>query len=247
MRYTAPRVYRSVQPQLRAYALQDAPGRLSRTVRSPRAQGVPMPTTTAERTDLLETLNAHRRFLRQTAHGLTDAQAAATPTVSALSIGGIIKHVSATEAAWVEFICHGPHAFSTSGDAETRAAEFEMRDGTPSLRSSTGTRPSPTAPISSCSTSRTSTPVTRSPQPPGSHPERPVPHDAHCSTSLPKPPNMRAMPTSSAKPLMARRPWDRDTPCQDRVNILEGFSRNVGSCRGLSRRRPVDESRVGVE
>ena len=59
-----------------------------------------MPTTTAERADLLETLNAHRSFLRQTTQGLTDAQAAATPTVSALSIGGIIKHVSATEAAW---------------------------------------------------------------------------------------------------------------------------------------------------
>ena len=88
-----------------------------------------MPTTTAERTDLLETLNAHRSFLRQAAQGLTDAQAAATPTVSALSIGGIIKHVSATEAAWVEFIRHGPHAFSASGEAETRAAEFEMRAG----------------------------------------------------------------------------------------------------------------------
>ena len=42
-----------------------------------------------ERNDLLETLAMHRSLLRRTADGLTDEQARLTPTVSALSIGGI--------------------------------------------------------------------------------------------------------------------------------------------------------------
>jgi hypothetical protein len=40
--------------------------------------------------------------------GLTDDQAAATPTVSELSLGGLVKHVAATEKHWAEFIVDGP-------------------------------------------------------------------------------------------------------------------------------------------
>ena len=65
------------------------------------------PTTTQERLDLLESLAVHRRFLLRTAEGLTDEQARLRPTVSELSIGGIIKHVSATEAAWALFMVDG--------------------------------------------------------------------------------------------------------------------------------------------
>ena len=41
-----------------------------------------------ERADLLETLAKHRWFLRQTLDGLSDDQAASTPTASELSLGG---------------------------------------------------------------------------------------------------------------------------------------------------------------
>jgi uncharacterized damage-inducible protein DinB len=60
-----------------------------------------------ERRDLLEALAAHRGFLRQTAAGLTDEQARRCPTVSTLSVGGLIKHVAATEQSWAAFMTGG--------------------------------------------------------------------------------------------------------------------------------------------
>ena len=51
-------------------------------------------TLTAERADLLETLAAHRYFLRHTVQGLTDEQARQRTTVSELTLGGLIKHVA---------------------------------------------------------------------------------------------------------------------------------------------------------
>ena len=45
-----------------------------------------------ERDGLLAYLAQQRDGLRFAVHGLSDAQAAATPTVSALSLGGLIKH-----------------------------------------------------------------------------------------------------------------------------------------------------------
>lgn len=65
------------------------------------------PALSHERLDLLETLAAHRGFLLRTTEGLDDDQARARPTVSELSIGGIIKHVAATEAAWAQFMVDG--------------------------------------------------------------------------------------------------------------------------------------------
>ncbi|WP_199430561.1 DinB family protein [Qaidamihabitans albus] len=58
---------------------------------------------TGERADLLETLAKHRFFLTFTARELTDEQAAASPAASALSIGGLIKHVTAMERKWTAF------------------------------------------------------------------------------------------------------------------------------------------------
>jgi len=69
---------------------------------------------TGERADLAETLTAHRGFLRQTARGLTDEQAAARTTVSELCIGGLIKHVTAVERNWMRFIVDGPSAMGTT-------------------------------------------------------------------------------------------------------------------------------------
>ncbi|KOV82272.1 DinB family protein [Nocardia sp. NRRL S-836] len=87
---------------------------------------------TGERADLLESLRQHRWFLLFTAQGLTDEQAAATPTVSSLGIGGLIKHVTAVEQAWVRFIEHGTSAMETdheSTDYENHAATFRMEPG----------------------------------------------------------------------------------------------------------------------
>ncbi len=66
--------------------------------------------TSKERSDLVETLDQHRGFLRQTAQSLTDEQARLTPTVSKLCIGGIIKHLSRVESVWADFIVRGPEA-----------------------------------------------------------------------------------------------------------------------------------------
>ncbi|GEL19539.1 DinB family protein [Pseudonocardia asaccharolytica] len=83
-----------------------------------------------ERADILETLTKHRHFLRFTARGLSDEQAAQRSTVSELCIGGLIKHVTATEEAWVEFILNGPAAMAPSGDDwEQHALTFRMLPG----------------------------------------------------------------------------------------------------------------------
>jgi uncharacterized damage-inducible protein DinB len=58
---------------------------------------------TGERADLLDFLGKHRYFLRYTAQGLTDEQANTRSTVSALTVGGLIKHVTAVERRWAEF------------------------------------------------------------------------------------------------------------------------------------------------
>jgi hypothetical protein len=71
---------------------------------------------TGERADLLETLQAHRQFLRYTVQGLTDDQARQRTTASELTLGGLIKHVADTERGWVDFILTGPDAVGAGGD-----------------------------------------------------------------------------------------------------------------------------------
>jgi uncharacterized damage-inducible protein DinB len=67
-------------------------------------------TLTGERSDLAETLTKHRNFVTFTARDLSDEQAATRTTVSALTIGGIIKHLTAVERNWARFITEGPRA-----------------------------------------------------------------------------------------------------------------------------------------
>lgn len=69
------------------------------------------PTTLdTERADLLAELSAARSALINTARGLSDQQAAESPTVSTLSLGGLIKHVASIEDEWMRFIVEGPSA-----------------------------------------------------------------------------------------------------------------------------------------
>ncbi|ONH23375.1 hypothetical protein BL253_33065 [Pseudofrankia asymbiotica] len=76
---------------------------------------------------MLETLARHRFFLRFTTKNLTDEQAAARTTVSALTLGGLIRHVALTERRWMDFVVRGADAF-VNGFSE-REAEFSLADG----------------------------------------------------------------------------------------------------------------------
>lgn len=62
----------------------------------------------AERSDLLAMLGQKRHFLRYTTRELTDEQARARTTVSELTLGGLIKHVTFVERNWARFIVEGP-------------------------------------------------------------------------------------------------------------------------------------------
>jgi Protein of unknown function (DUF664) len=84
-----------------------------------------------ERKDLLAALGKHRFFLRLTTRDLTDEQAARRTTVSRLCLGGLVKHVTAAEADWADFIVHGPARASapTAEDIERHERGFEMLPG----------------------------------------------------------------------------------------------------------------------
>ncbi|MFF8385599.1 DinB family protein [Streptomyces kanasensis] len=89
---------------------------------------------TGEHADLLQTLGMHRNFLRFTTQGLSDEQAGRRTTVSALCLGGLIKHVAEMERLWVDFILEGPSAMPdfnamAEGDQATRADEFRLLPG----------------------------------------------------------------------------------------------------------------------
>lgn len=68
----------------------------------------PRPALDDERTDLLAALASARSALTGTVHGLDDERAAERPTVSALCLGGLIKHVTSMEETWLRFAVEGP-------------------------------------------------------------------------------------------------------------------------------------------
>lgn len=89
---------------------------------------------TGERADLLESLRRHRGFLRHTVQGITDDQARERTTVSALSLGGLVKHVAGTEQHWLDFVLHGPGQgpdidFSTIDWSDPPAEVRAFQDG----------------------------------------------------------------------------------------------------------------------
>ncbi|GAA3946699.1 DinB family protein [Actinomadura viridis] len=86
---------------------------------------------TGEHADLLATLAKQRHFLRFTVRDLTDEEAGRRTTASELCLGGLIKHVTASERNWVGFILDGPSAMRdfdamTEADWARRADEFRM-------------------------------------------------------------------------------------------------------------------------
>jgi uncharacterized damage-inducible protein DinB len=83
-----------------------------------------VPPVPDERTGLLAYLAQQRYVLRLAAYGLTDEQARETPTRSALSIGGLIKHVATTERGWIDLVLQRPQ--TSEDDYE---ANFRMEPG----------------------------------------------------------------------------------------------------------------------
>lgn len=91
-------------------------------------------TAGGERADLLAALAKNRHFLRFTTRGLTDEQARQRTTVSELCLGGLIKHVTAAEQGWVNFIVEGTSAMKdftamTEDDYAQRADQFRLLPG----------------------------------------------------------------------------------------------------------------------
>ena len=80
-----------------------------------------VPPVTDERACLLSYLAQQRDGIRYATHGLNDEQAMARPSVSELSLGGLVKHAALVEQAWVSFI--------VEGDSSVFLPEYDWTDG----------------------------------------------------------------------------------------------------------------------
>ena len=91
---------------------------------------VSVPPVAGEREALLGYLSQQRCVLRVAAYGLSDEQVRATPTVSALSIGGLLKHLAAVERHWVSEVLHrNDPPRSVHSDVEDYNAGFRLSGG----------------------------------------------------------------------------------------------------------------------
>lgn len=84
-----------------------------------------------ERADLIEALAAHRDLFLRTVQGIDDEQAKKRTTVSELTLGGLVKHVTRVEQSWAEFIERGPDAIGGMSPEAFAAhvASFRMEEG----------------------------------------------------------------------------------------------------------------------
>ena len=83
------------------------------------------PPVADEHQALRDYLHQQQYAYHELAFGLTDEQARATPTVSALSIGALIKHVTGCQRMWMLRVAAAPEA--PAGDdrpVEVRQAEY---------------------------------------------------------------------------------------------------------------------------
>ncbi len=91
------------------------------------------PPVADERQALRDYLRQQNHAYRALAFGLTDEQARATPTVSALSIGALIKHATGCQRTWMQRVAAAP-APPPADDRPMQqrqaeyADEFVMRD-----------------------------------------------------------------------------------------------------------------------
>ncbi|MEV6745143.1 DinB family protein [Streptomyces sp. NPDC058322] len=100
---------------------------------------VPSETSGDERGMLLSFVEAQRGAIRRSLIGLTEEQAASRPSVSQLSLSGLLKHVAETELNWLRMAQQQPNegarveetwadSFRLVGD-ETVAQMLEFWDG----------------------------------------------------------------------------------------------------------------------
>src|SRR6516165_2142612 len=66
------------------------------------------PPVADERCALREFMAFHQSAYFAVSYGLTDDQARSTPSVSALSIGGLIKHATGMQRAWMARVATAP-------------------------------------------------------------------------------------------------------------------------------------------
>lgn len=78
--------------------------RLSGFVRDDRRMPGQAPVVTDEREQLLAYLAQQRLVLKLAAYGLRDDQTREAPSVSALTVGGLIKHVASVERYWIDLV-----------------------------------------------------------------------------------------------------------------------------------------------
>ncbi len=79
-----------------------------------------------ERAGLKEYVKAQQYAFHAIAFGLTDEQARSAPSVSTLSIGGLIKHVTHCQRGWMERVAAAPHLPQTNPrPMDDQAAEYE--------------------------------------------------------------------------------------------------------------------------
>jgi uncharacterized damage-inducible protein DinB len=81
---------------------------------------------TDERTALREFVSYHQDAYFAIAYGLTDQQARSIPSASAMSIGGVIKHVTGMQRTWMARVASAPEPPTPDNRSfEERRAEFE--------------------------------------------------------------------------------------------------------------------------
>lgn len=84
-----------------------------------------VPPVADERSGLLGFLTQQRRVLKHAAYGLTFEQLRATPSASALSVGALLKHVAATERAWMARVTGGQ---DPAASAEDYGKDFQLTE-----------------------------------------------------------------------------------------------------------------------
>ncbi len=83
-----------------------------------------VPPVADEREGLLAYLAQQRYVIRLAGYGLTDEQARATPASSALSVGGLIKHVATVERGWIDTVLQ-----RDDRSEEDYASDFRLQTG----------------------------------------------------------------------------------------------------------------------
>jgi uncharacterized damage-inducible protein DinB len=95
-------------------------------------EGMPTPANDEKQT-LISFLRFNQDAFFSVAYGLTDEQARSKPSVSALSIGGLIKHAAAVQRSWMDRVTAAPYyPPRDERPFEEQAADYEdqymMRD-----------------------------------------------------------------------------------------------------------------------